>query len=308
MKKLAKNIFNRFGYSVYKTPPPSPPRDLVQAVCDQYKVERIEPPALKAYHEVLPPLAAPPVRVEDSGVLKHYTSVGDALRNISIEQYFKVSEEQGALSITDDYAGSVYHARQRMLYAVYQKHYGASLSGARVLDIGCSSGYYSFFCARMGAASVVGTDARPEHQDQFNLLHSALKMPGSCVYRHVDMEGEMEDMSDTADLVLAQGVIYHVYDHPRFIKNLYRLTDKVLILEGACSGREDMLCLASMEDPTNLRESIHGPVLYPSLGWMIELARWAGFKTVQYVNYPADLPPSKWFNNLWRAMLVCVKE
>ena len=68
-----------------------------------------------------------------------------------------------------------------------------------------------------------------------------------------------------------------------------------------------MLCKAEMEQVGNLRASIHGPVLYPSLPWMVTLLRWVGFRQVKYVMYPADLPDANGYAGLWRAMLVAEK-
>ena len=194
-----------------------------------------------------------------------------------------------------------------MLYTAYAKCFGPRLDGLSVLDVGCSSGYYSFFCSRLGAAPVVGIDARPEHEDQFDLLHQMLGMPDTCRYRHVDMETELETMKESYDLVLAQGVLYHVYDHPRFLKNMFRLTRRVLVLEGECSGRSDNLCIAKMEETANLRSSVHGPVIYPSLSWMVELLRWVGFRGITYVQLPLEVEDTWRFADLYRAMLVAVK-
>jgi len=150
-------------------------------------------------------------------------------------------------------------------------------------------------------------DARPEHEDQFDILHKTLGMPASCSYRHLDMELELETLEGPYDLVLAQGVLYHVYDHPRFLKNLHRLTRGVLVLEGHCSGHSDLLCRAAMEPADSLRASIHGPVIYPSAPWMVELVRWAGFSEVYYVDFPSDIEGDWGYDQLRRCMLVAVK-
>jgi hypothetical protein len=104
--------------------------------------------------------------------------------------------------------------------------------------------------------------------------------------------------------VLAMGVLYHVYDHPRFIKNLYRITKSLLVLEGECSGRSDKLCQAHMEPVECLRSSIYGPVIYPSVSWMIDLMRWVGFRDVKYVAFPDDVSDRDGYRTLNRAMLV----
>lgn len=307
MKKVIKKLAASLGYEINKRAAASPPVDLPAKVCRRCGVDIWESIAADTYLKQLAPLADPPVPVTNADMLKHYAGIPEAVDNNSMRNYFRAARENGVTTVTDVYPGSHFYSRQRMLHTIYRHAFGETLKGVSVLDIGCSSGYYSFFCAREGAAPVLGIDARPEHEDQFNMLHAALKMPNTCQYRNVDMEKELDTLDGAHDLVLAQGVMYHVYDHLTFVKNLYRLTGKVLILEGECSGHLDNVCTAFMEDVTNLRASIHGPAIFPSVSWMIALLRWAGFKKVSYVRYPADLEDRAGFSKLTRAMLVAEK-
>ena len=310
MKQTIKRLAGFAGYEISRKPARSAEPGkaaLVDAVLKKCDVPILEPRAYAEYRKACAPLFPEPARVPAEFPLAHYQNVAKAVQNESMSGYFNVAQKDRAYWITDDYAGAPYHSRQRMLQAVYEKYWPGSLRGASTLDIGCSSGYYSFFLSRAGAGPVLGIDARPEHQDQFRLLHHMLKLPASCRYETADMENGMENLPDSYDLVLAQGVMYHVYDHPRFIRNLYRLTRRILVLEGACSGCSDNLCAAVMEDTANLRASIHGPVIFPSLSWMIELLRWVGFKEVLYVNLPDGVKDTWGFDRLERAMLVALK-
>ena len=306
IKRIVRAALEKAGYQVFRRPQEMP-RNLVRETCQGLAVPMLEPIPVGAYRIACPPLFPEPTPVSGGEGMSHYRSLWEAVDNISMRCYFQIVREKDRVTITDDYPGSNYYSRQRMLTSVYASSFGPRLDGVRVLDVGCSSGYYSMLCSRLGAGRVLGIDSRPEHEDQFSLLHHMLSLPESCAYRNVDMECEMENLSESFDLVLAQGVMYHVYDHPRFIRNLYRLTRRVLILEGACSGRADCMCKPDVEETDFLRASIHGPVLYPSLPWMVALLRWAGFKQVNYVMYPSDLPPSAEHAGLWRAMLVAKK-
>ncbi len=305
LKKVLKQLVNKLGYDIQSISSP-PIRDLPREACAAANVPIMEPETREDYVAAWSPLFPTPRMLPSQYPFKFYKSIEYAVHNISMEQYFSTKQE-GSGTVLWDGDSFAYNTRQRMLHTAYKSLFGPSLSGLSVLDVGCSSGYYSFCCARAQARSVLGVDARPEHEDQFRLLHELLGMPKTCEYRNVDMESGLESLQEQYDLVLAQGVMYHVYDHPRFVRNLYRLTRKVLVLEGACSGRRDNLCKADIEDPMNLRESVHGPVLYPSLPWMITMLRWAGFKDVRYVAHPSGLKDICGFAGLWRAMLVAVK-
>ena len=312
MQRIAERLLHRLGCKLVRSGAGGRGQaqavDAVAELCARLGVVVEEPPDGETYRRMCKPLFPSWTDVPRDFHPEGGGDLAGLLENISMRQYFRVKDEDGVLRITDDYPESHYYSRQRMLAGIYRNLAGG-LEGKSVLDIGCSSGYYSFHCVRMGAGRVLGTDARPEHEEQFRLLRMMLGIAEErCAYRHVDMETGLEGIDDVFDVVLAQGVMYHVYDHPRFVRNLHRLTKRVLVLEGGCSGRTDFYCKADMEDTGNLRASIHGPVLYPSLPWMVELLRWVGFEDIRYVRLPADVPDRWGFGGFWRAMLVALKS
>lgn len=306
MKRVVKKALSKMVGGAGAAPIEN--RGRIQEVCDAMSVPRIEPMPLAEFQKVSSPLFPTPTPIPASFEWKAFPNAEAGAFNKSMQGYYQVDKtEDGAVTLFDAYENAWYWSRQRMILAAVQEMFGGSLEGKTMIDIGCSSGYYCFHADRLGAADVLGIDARPEHEEQFRLVHGMVHASERCHYRHVDMEFGLEQLSDTYDLVSAQGVMYHVFDHPRFCRNLYQLTRHGLILEGACSGRTDEYCRPMLENPKDLRESIHGPVLYPSLRWMIEVMRWAGFRDVRYINFPSDLPPSKHHDTLWRAMLIAVK-
>ncbi|HIE11002.1 MAG TPA: DUF1698 domain-containing protein [Kiritimatiellae bacterium] len=308
MKQVARKLLRKLGYEIYSiNKEKAAAGDGVTELCRTLDLPILEPPSRGEFQARCSPLF-PPASTIPSDALAGFSLGCEALvRDGSMQQYFQMECRDGDLVITDDYPESHYYSRQRMLETIYGGLLGG-LSGKSVLDIGCSSGYYSFFCARQGAERVVGIDARPEHERQFSLLRRALALESVASYRNLDMEYGLERLEPDFDVVLAQGVIYHVYDHPRFLRNLHRLTRGWLVLEGACSGRTDYLCKAELEDTSNLRASIHGPVLYPSLPWLVRLLRWTGFDALHYIRLPSDIEDRWGYGKFWRVMLACRKS
>jgi 2-polyprenyl-3-methyl-5-hydroxy-6-metoxy-1,4-benzoquinol methylase len=302
MKQLIKKVLRSAGYEVLRYRP-EPPVDLVAEVCRRCNLPRVTPVELETYRKACPPLLPKPTVVPRASPLFHYSNLADAVDNQSIRAYFEVSRQGDDFLLTDDFSQSHYYSRQRMLYTAYNSYLGPRLDGLSTLDIGCSSGFYTFYTSRLGAKDAMGIDARPEHEGQFKMLHAMMKMPTSCHYRPLDMEFELEKLQRTFDVVLAQGVMYHVYDHPRFVRNLYRMTDKLVIIEGSASGRMDKHCLAVMEKKEEMRASIHGPALSPSIPWIVELMRWAGFKDLAYIDLPAGIDDVWHFKGLYRVMI-----
>lgn len=312
LKKLVRNSIRKLGYEVTRIPPPRPADadDLSLAVCAARNVPVIRTPESADAFPRAAPLLPQPARLRvEPGDLRAYGSADEAfVDNTSISRYFRVTRAGGDLEVTDAFESNPYIMRQKMIVASLEDGLGVpDLSGLSVLDIGCSSGYFSFAAARLGARHVLGIDARPEHEEQFKVLRRTVGGVEASEYRHVDMENQLEQISEPVDVVFCMGVLYHVFDHPRFAKNLFRLSKRMAYVAGACSGRADLLCEARIEDPKNLRESIHGPVLFPSVAWTIDVLRWAGFSKVMYQPWPPGVRDAAGHRRLWSTTLLAIK-
>jgi tRNA (mo5U34)-methyltransferase len=86
------------------------------------------------------------------------------------------------------------------------------LSGKRVLDIGCSEGYFSFEAERRGAREVIAIDSLPDSVRRFNIVRDAKQSNASAYLVNVyDLDPEK---LGTFDVVLFYGVFYHL-KHPQ---------------------------------------------------------------------------------------------
>ena len=120
------------------------------------------------------------------------------------------------------------------------------LTGWSVLDIGAWDGYFSFVAEKRGAYPVVAFDS-PNYswnKESITIQSKEIKQNGKAGFLEAkeklnskinDIEGELEELSSWKspefDLVLDLGVLYHC-EHPfQHIKDLYKLTKKLLILE-----------------------------------------------------------------------------
>lgn len=85
------------------------------------------------------------------------------------------------------------------------------MSGMRVLDIGCSEGFFSFEAERRGASEVVAIDAFPESIRRFNICRSALSSKANA---HLASVYDLDPRNfGTFDLIMYFGVLYHLR-HP----------------------------------------------------------------------------------------------
>ena len=93
----------------------------------------------------------------------------------------------------------------------------ADLRGARALDIGCNAGFYSFELARRGA-QVLALDSDEHYLRQARWAARWLDPDGRVRLRRMTVY-ELASESETFDLVLFLGVLYHLR-HPQLALDL----------------------------------------------------------------------------------------
>lgn len=111
----------------------------------------------------------------------------------------------------------------------------ANLAGRSVLDIGAWDGYFSFEAERRGASRVVAVDQMVWQDPSvgrkgFDYARAALDSRVEAVECDV-YELTPEKVGGTFDLVLFLGVLYHLQDPIRALKNVSAVAGNQLILE-----------------------------------------------------------------------------
>lgn len=147
-----------------------------------------------------------------------------------------------------------------------------SLGLATSVDVGCGVGYFSSLLREMGF-QVVALDGRPE-----NAAEARRRNPE--VECHV---GNVEDSAvchlGPVDLVLCLGLLYHLENPLRAIRNLYKMTGKVLVIESMCLPGEDPAMILRDESPDEAQGLRH-VAFYPTEAALVKMLYRAGFRAV----------------------------
>jgi tRNA (mo5U34)-methyltransferase len=140
------------------------------------------------------------------------------------------------------------------------------------LDAGCGIGFFSDYLSRSGL-STVAFDGREE-----NIAEARRRFPG--IEFHVnDVESDEVEKLGKFDLVLCFGLLYHLENPLRAIRNLESMTQKVLILES-------MITPVSKPVATLVDEGIENDLslrcvaFVPSESCIVKMLYYAGFKRV----------------------------
>jgi tRNA (mo5U34)-methyltransferase len=164
------------------------------------------------------------------------------------------------------------------------------LAGKSVLDVGCGAGFYSVQAKRLGAARVLGVDARQHEIRQALLVRRALgldfELRRQSVYRLSPAR------LGRFDVVLALGLIYHCKHLVLALEKLFSVTGGLLVVETevvpepaqdaalpALAGRP-LHPLAFVHNEQRIEEAVANWFI-PSVGAASALLRAVGFSEVE---------------------------
>src|SRR5262245_50463857 len=122
----------------------------------------------------------------------------------------------------DDY----YPAHKEIMKVVSQQLKGV-FENKRVIDIGCLEGYFSAECALQGA-TVVGIDGKMINIKKCELIKSVLDI-GNLTFIRDDAMRVTRKKYGCFDAVLALGLLYHFADPFRFLKNMFKLCNGLIL-------------------------------------------------------------------------------
>ncbi len=124
----------------------------------------------------------------------------------------------------------IFDTRLNMLNSVVDAHFGDRLRDIECLDIGCHEGFYSLAMARRGVRRVVGMDGREENLNRARFVAAAMGVNG-IEYRQGRVETLAADLARTFDLTLFLGVLYHVEDPMRCLRQVANVTGELCVIE-----------------------------------------------------------------------------
>jgi FkbM family methyltransferase len=141
------------------------------------------------------------------------------------------------------------------------------------LDVGCGGlGYFSMLLKDQGL-KVTAFDARLENVIQ------AQKLNPSIDFKLHDIEDPSVINLGAFDLVLCFGVLYHLENPFRAVRNLYALTKKYLIIESQTAPCKSS-SLILYEESRSINQSINYVVCMPTESSIIKMLYKAGFSSV----------------------------
>jgi SAM-dependent methyltransferase len=139
-------------------------------------------------------------------------------------------------------------------------------------DVGCGLGYFSGFLDSLGLL-VRGVDGRND-----NVEEASRRFP-HISFRTIDAEADALRALGTFDVVLCFGLLYHLENPFRAIRNLHAMTSKLLLVESVVfPGSEPIMAL--IDEEPNDDQGLHHIAFYPTEACLVKLLYRAGFPNV----------------------------
>jgi tRNA (mo5U34)-methyltransferase len=124
----------------------------------------------------------------------------------------------------------IFDTRLRMVSTAVDGHFGGRLRDIECLDIGCHEGFYTLAMARRGVRHVVGVDARPENLNRARFVSEAMGVH-NVDYREGRVETLAADIGRSFELTLFLGLLYHVEDPMRCLRQVAAVTGEFCVIE-----------------------------------------------------------------------------
>ncbi len=124
----------------------------------------------------------------------------------------------------------IFDTRLRMMMGAVEAHFGSRLRDIECLDVGCHEGFYSLAMARRGVRSVLGVDAREENLRRARFVANAMGVD-RILYRRGQVETLAADLGRRFELTLFLGLLYHVEDPMRCLRQVAAVTEELCVIE-----------------------------------------------------------------------------
>jgi 2-polyprenyl-3-methyl-5-hydroxy-6-metoxy-1,4-benzoquinol methylase len=156
-----------------------------------------------------------------------------------------------------------------------------ALGGTRVLEVGAGVGRLTGFFTDRGC-EVIATDARAENVAEFSR-----RLPSVRVFV-ADVEESLEHLG-RFDVVFCYGLLYHLENPLRALRNMGAVCDALLLVETIVC--DSPLAVLRLEDETlSANQALAGMAHRPSPSWLALALNRSGFEHVYAAAEPPDHP------------------
>lgn len=195
--------------------------------------------------------------------------------------YYDFGDDVEAVSPWPQVNREHFRDRADRLFAALGKH--VRPEECTLLDIGCADGYFAIDAAQRGYKRVVGIDFRQDSIDRAQFAARTLDV-ANVDFRtgNVYEPGDLGDAS--YDVVICQGLFYHLSDPVRALRNVRARTGKVAFMAGWTVIRKDAVFYVRTEDTEDIRNGDRSIIMVPTAAGIRKVLELVGYSSIVDVN------------------------
>lgn len=196
----------------------------------------------------------------------------------------------GKVEVFDNRGTQEFTKARQLFLAGFLERVRQQVSLSSAVDIGCGVGDFSKLLSELGFR-VVGVDGRGE-----NIAEAKKRYPGINF-----VTGNAEDLVTSQmgsfDLVLCFGLLYHLENPFRAIRNLRSLTGQVLLIESMCAPTKRPT-MELLDESVAENQGLRYVAFYPSESCLAKMLYRSGFP---FVYSFSQLPSHELYNStIWK--------
>lgn len=187
---------------------------------------------------------------------------------------------------------------------------GGSLSGKRVLDLGCNAGFWSLCAIEHDCDYVLGIDGRQMHIDQANLVFEINKINKSRYDFHCDnfFNTRYEEIGKF-DVVLCLGIFYHINKHINLLEFVSLVNTDILIIDTSLSTIPGSFLEIRWDRLENPQASYdYELVMFPTQRAVLDIVEQIGYTAVTLKPRFTDYKGALDYKDGSRRAFMCAKE
>jgi SAM-dependent methyltransferase len=196
--------------------------------------------------------------------------------------------------------------RRRYFFDPLVQLFGGTLSGRRVLDLGCNAGMFSLLALEAGADFVLGIDGRELYIEQARLVFEAKGVDPSRYRFELANVFEWEP-DGVFEIVLCLGLLDHTAKPVELFELMSHAGAHALVVDTEISrARSSVFEVSSLYDPQAVID--HSLVLIPSRQAVLELAHEFGYESVALAQNITDYAGMADYRDQRRLAFLCSKS